>query len=72
MTPLPPASRQVSPASTYVDQGIALLQTLDRDLVATFLLRRGVRFPVIVRVLSEPHGRRRSAGTTTTTPSAAG
>jgi hypothetical protein len=47
-----------------------MLQSLDRDLVATFLLRRGVRFPVIVRVLSEPHGRRRSAGTTTTTASA--
>lgn len=53
--------RQATPTTSHVDQGIELLQILDRDLVAEFLLRRGVRFPVIVRVVSAalPAPRRR-------------
>jgi hypothetical protein len=51
--------RTTSAISAVVDQGIALLQLLDRDLVATFLLRRGVRFAVVVRVLADPTTRRK-------------
>ena len=54
---LPSKSKHYAP-STLVDQGLSLLQFLDRDLVANFLLRRGVRFAVIVRVLNEPMSRR--------------
>jgi hypothetical protein len=51
-------SRASCSNSELVDQAIRLLDTVDRDLVATFLNRRGVHFSVIVRVLSEPHQRR--------------
>lgn len=60
MVPLSLAPRQVTPESLAIEQGIKLLDILDRDLIATFLLRRRVSFPVIVRVL-DPRGRRRPA-----------
>jgi hypothetical protein len=50
--------------SALVDQAISLLLVLDRDLVAAFLLRRGVRFAVIVRVLAETNQRRKVEGQT--------
>jgi hypothetical protein len=45
-------------ASELVDLALSMPQLFDRDLVATFLLRRGVRFSVVVRVLADPDKRR--------------
>jgi hypothetical protein len=60
MTTIPQAPRQPNDAMTeLIDLGVNMLPTLDRDLVATFLLRRKVHFAVVVRVLAEP-GRRRT------------
>ena len=52
-------ARQTDTVSALVERGIELLQDVDRDLVATFLLRRRVRVAVIARVLCEPHRRRK-------------
>lgn len=46
--------------SRVVDLGILLSQFLYKDIVATMLLRKGVQFSVIVRVLSEPQFGRRN------------
>ena len=47
--------------SDLIDQAINWLDTLDRDLVATYLTRRGVQFAVVVRVLAGPERRRGSS-----------
>ena len=44
--------------SGLVDQGVNLLQILERDLIATFPLRRGARFAIFVRMLAGPASRR--------------
>lgn len=54
-----PHARQMDAVSALVERGIVMLQELDRDLVATYLLRRRVRVAVIARVLCEPHRRRK-------------
>lgn len=57
-----PDSIQTTKAITaLIDEAIGWLGTLDRDLVATFLTRRGVHFAVVVRVLSGPEKRRASS-----------
>lgn len=56
-----PDSKQANEATTaLIEQAIGWLDTLDRDLLATFLTRRGVNFAVVVRVLSGPDQRRGS------------
>lgn len=60
MTPSSSTARQNTVAAAIVDNGIALLQISDRDRVAAFLLTQGIRFPVIIRVLSDSRSRRRA------------
>jgi hypothetical protein len=55
------SSRPNNEMSKLVEQGLALLQTHDRALASAFLVRRGIPFSVIVRVLSDPPERRRTA-----------
>lgn len=54
---LPP--RTTTTTTELIEQGITLAGTVDRDLVATFLTRRGAQFAVVVRVLAEPQRRRK-------------
>ena len=61
MYELKQSSRPNNEMSKIVEQGLALLKTHDRALASAFLLRRGVPFSVIVRVLSDPPERRRTA-----------
>jgi hypothetical protein len=60
ITPPTCSQQQSRSMAEVVDQGLAFLPIMDRDLVADFLLRRGVRVAVIARVLGEPNFRRRS------------
>jgi hypothetical protein len=55
------SSRPNNEMSKVVEQGLALAQTHDRALASAFLVRRGIPFSVIVRVLSDPPERRRTA-----------
>lgn len=48
---LSPGTRSPNAVSALVDQAISLLEIFDRDLVEEFLIRRGVRFTVVVRAL---------------------
>lgn len=52
------ASHDAVTMTEVVDQGLVMLQTMDREPVAQHLIRSGVRFSVIVRVLAEPKRRR--------------
>jgi hypothetical protein len=49
---------QKIPMTDLVDLGVNMARLVDQDLVAAFLLRRGVRFSVVVRILAEPSRRR--------------
>jgi hypothetical protein len=51
--------RPTTSTTELIDQGITLAGTMDRDLVATFLTRRGAPFAVVVRVLADPERRRK-------------
>lgn len=57
----PDPLRPTNAMSDLIDHAINWLDTLDRDLVATFLTRRGVQFAVVVRVLAGPERRRGSS-----------
>lgn len=56
----PDSTHTTNATTALIDQAIGWLGTLDRDLLATFLTRRGVHFAVVVRVLSGPEQRRGS------------
>ncbi|MCP2007356.1 MULTISPECIES: hypothetical protein [Duganella] len=46
--------------SKVVELGVNLLQSRGRAFASEFLVRRNIPFSVIVRVLSDPPGRRRA------------
>ncbi|MYM93504.1 hypothetical protein [Duganella vulcania] len=54
------SSRPDLETSKVVELGVNLLQSRGRAFASEFLVRRNIPFSVIVRVLSDPPGRRRA------------
>jgi hypothetical protein len=58
--PLPRSPRPDAETSKVVEMGVRLQQSHGRAFASEFLVRRSIPVPVILRVLNDPPGRRRT------------